>query len=249
MTSIHQEYQEFPQGEIFYPSHFDDALLTVSDLDTLEASWRLKGANFENEDENIDTLYETYLGEESQQPDFGNSCDLEDSHSSEAFQRLPIKQWDGEDCYDWASSICRYRGLESTEVSLWKFKSITGSTLLEHSLQEFCTISGRLYGSVLFQDFQKMRRNRKRVPSSPSNPTSSSSSSLFKPYSPTTPSSSTSSFSFPVSSYVNESWELSAAELQELDKYIPGDDNWSTMPEDLLNIDIQSLDNDKNLLW
>ncbi|KAK7068247.1 AAA ATPase Elf1 [Halocaridina rubra] len=231
---------------------------TISEFDDLNTSFQVYGTTFDNCREDIHGFYEKYLGDLPEEPQYDFQGESDISEYLESYQQLPIEKWNGDDCYDWASSICLNRSLEVTEVSLWNFRNTTGSTLLQLSLQQFCRIAGDLYGSVLFQDFQNIKKAKRKATrlqrrnTKQEDPTtkwrlkrteSPPSSNLSSPYelsSSTTLDSSSSYFSYPSTSFDNESWDLANQEFQGLDKYIPEEELYSTFSQDFLDLDIKS---------
>ncbi|XP_066944876.1 ETS homologous factor-like [Macrobrachium rosenbergii] len=80
---------------------------------------------------------------------------LEDERS---FGRIPIADWQGEDCVDWADAVCRKRGIDPASISSWDFRNSTGATLLQFSPEHFSAFVGDRYGEVFFQELQALRR-------------------------------------------------------------------------------------------
>ncbi|XP_069990283.1 uncharacterized protein [Penaeus vannamei] len=121
------------------------------------------------------------------------------------FQTLDIYAWSPQDCGDWASSVCRRRGLDQNAVDLCSFRNTTGVLLLQFSLQDFCTLVGDDVGGLFYQDFlaqiKKRRANYMETPadSYPSH-YGMYSTSVRESYS---------------------SWEYTSDDIRALDQYIP----------------------------
>ncbi|XP_045596570.1 ETS-related transcription factor Elf-2 [Procambarus clarkii] len=115
----------------------------------------------------IDNLCQTYLGDlDSYCPGLELHYPGEETYNTglleqiEAFSKMDVSDWRGEDCLDWAGSVCRRRGLDQTTVDLWVFRNTCGSLLLQYTCQDFCSLVGAVYGPVFHQEFTQMRHDR-----------------------------------------------------------------------------------------
>ncbi|XP_047489897.1 uncharacterized protein LOC125039717 [Penaeus chinensis] len=82
-------------------------------------------------------------------------------YTQRPFQTLDIYAWSPQDCGDWASSVCRRRGLDQNAVDLCSFRNTTGVLLLQFSLQDFCTLVGDDVGRLFYQDFRAQIKKRR----------------------------------------------------------------------------------------
>ncbi|XP_068212329.1 transcriptional regulator ERG-like [Palaemon carinicauda] len=74
--------------------------------------------------------------------------------SSSSFLTKPIVDWQGEDCVNWAKSVCLDRGLDASAINLWVLRNATGPSLLQSSRGDFYSSVSSQYGDVLFQELQ-----------------------------------------------------------------------------------------------
>ncbi|KAK4299241.1 hypothetical protein Pmani_028470 [Petrolisthes manimaculis] len=75
----------------------------------------------------------------------------------ETFTRMDVTEWRGEDCLDWASSVCRRRGLDQTTVDLWAFRNTNGAQLANFSMKDFCSLVGLVYGPLFHDELQEFQ--------------------------------------------------------------------------------------------
>ncbi|XP_064083705.1 ETS homologous factor-like [Macrobrachium nipponense] len=75
-----------------------------------------------------------------------------------SFRKIPVGDWRGEDCVDWADAVCRKRGIDPASISTWDFRNSTGATLLQFSPEHFVAFVGDRYGEVFFQELQALWR-------------------------------------------------------------------------------------------
>ncbi|CAL4112448.1 unnamed protein product, partial [Meganyctiphanes norvegica] len=97
-------------------------------------------------------LYDPYCMDFTPQEKSGLLAEME------AFQRIPVSEWQGEHCVDWAVAVCRSRGLQELAVDVSSLGHITGYHLLRYTVQDFATILGEPYGSVFYKELQKMEK-------------------------------------------------------------------------------------------
>ncbi|XP_053637645.1 transcription factor ast-1-like [Cherax quadricarinatus] len=130
-----------------------------SSYEDLRASFTLEEPLF-GHDASIDSLCQTYLGNL-------NTFSTLETHNTtglldeiETFSKIDIGDWRGEDCLDWAGSVCKRRGLDQTTLDLWELRSTCGSNLLLYSCQDFCRLLGTVYGPLFYQEFCQLKEDR-----------------------------------------------------------------------------------------
>ncbi|XP_050702920.1 ETS homologous factor-like [Eriocheir sinensis] len=137
-------------------------------------------------DSTIDSLCETYLGNMNSftaplPPSSSSSSYSSSSYASsftsssplspfdgecslleemEAFSRIDVWEWRGEDTLDWAGSVCRRRGLDTHTVDLTHFRHTAGSHLQQMTQADFSDLVGGVYGPLFFAEFQDLCRKR-----------------------------------------------------------------------------------------
>ncbi|XP_071519515.1 ETS homologous factor-like isoform X2 [Panulirus ornatus] len=186
----------------------------------LRASFTLDEPLFEGE-AGIDSLCQTYLGSMdayTSDYDTHNTGLLEEM---EAFSKMNISDWRGEDCLDWAGSICRRRGLDQTTIDLWAFRNTCGSHLLQFSCQDFCYLIGNIYGPIFYEEFQEMKQEHnagRKLQQGGASP--------YSDYA-----------SQDVAYDTTDSWDLTTEDIKDLDRYIR-DSPWEPLVGGLQDMDL-----------
>ncbi|XP_071532421.1 uncharacterized protein [Panulirus ornatus] len=71
------------------------------------------------------------------------------------FKKLKVHDWKGKDFEAWAVQVLHKRDIDCNRVDLWRLRSLSGR---QHLLQQdFCDLLGEEYGSLLHQEFQRLR--------------------------------------------------------------------------------------------
>ncbi|KAK7068808.1 hypothetical protein SK128_020428 [Halocaridina rubra] len=70
--------------------------------------------------------------------------------------------WEGKQCEEWATYVCRKRGVDTHEVDLRGFRITDGISLQQLSRQEFCSIVGDQYGTMFWKELRSFRAQQKQ---------------------------------------------------------------------------------------
>lgn len=123
--------------------------------ENLQASFSLD-ETFPVNGSNIDFLCQTYLGEMSSFPlDQASGYSLM-PQNTEAFRQIPIRQWQGEECEEWAKSVLSHYGVDPMSVDLWSFRTKSGQELLQFTSMDFSDLVGHQYGNTFYQAFRQL---------------------------------------------------------------------------------------------
>lgn len=194
-------------------------------FDNLESSLSLDDSLMGQTD-SIDSMYHTYLGSMDTFPSASAAPGSYEGQESRSFQTVNIVDWGGEECLEWAESVCRRCGIERSTVDLWHLSSTTGSSLLQYTEQYFCHTLGPQHGRLFHRELQALikrsARGKKKVggrlrgeASGVSYPTSS-----------------------PASSCDPDSWDFTSDDFKDLDRYI-SDETWDPLVGNLQGLDLQ----------
>nr|XP_045596569.1 ETS homologous factor-like isoform X2 [Procambarus clarkii] len=228
-------------------------------FDNLESSLKFEDSLL-GQSGTIDTLCHTYLANMDSFPsssassprgDYGAEGGYGASYRDDlkTFTSRNVRDWDGEECLEWAESVCEQLGLERTSLDLWSFKTTTGSNLLQLSQENFSQLLGPRFGQVFYSQLRALSnrkgtgktksRHRQQEAEDPS-----SSSSIFTSGHDVSSVVGT-SYDYAAAScdptspaYDPDSWELTSEDFKELDRYIP-DDSWDPLTENLEGLDLQ----------
>ncbi|XP_063592648.1 ETS homologous factor-like [Penaeus indicus] len=189
----------------------------------LNASFSLEEPLFSTS-ESIDTLCETYLNNMETYSSGAKHSQKSLFEEMEAFSKMEIHEWRGEECVDWAGSVCRRQGLDQTTVDLWAFRNTSGSLLQQYSLQDFCSLVGDIYGPLFYNELQALRKR-----SAGCRKAHESGMSLYGG----------GDCSSPEMGYPNDAWDLTSEDIQELDRYIRHEESWDPLVDSLQYMDLQ----------
>ncbi|KAG7161187.1 ETSous factor-like 4 [Homarus americanus] len=125
----------FSSGPDAYSNSLEPPSLS---LDYYGSSLDINNLSLDSHSPRLDSL-SPRMGSYSPRPDSHNNSGL--LEEIEAFSKMDIRDWRGEDCLDWAGSVCRRRGVDQSTLDLWSFKGTCGAHLLQYSCQDFCNNS------------------------------------------------------------------------------------------------------------
>ncbi|XP_047489750.1 ETS-related transcription factor Elf-5-like isoform X3 [Penaeus chinensis] len=207
-------------------------------FDSLESSLSFEDSLLHSS--NIDNLYHTYLGSMDTFPaaysgsenystgQLNLQCQsLHDRTARqrgahlETFQNVSVSDWRGEECAAWASSVCRRRGLDQNAVDLCSFRTLSGSLVLQFSLQDFCSLVGDDVGRLFYKD---LRAQVKRQGADYLEDQGEGNSSIFSADSN--------------AAQDDDSWTYTKDDFQALDNYIL-EDTWDPQSDSLQDLDLQ----------
>ncbi|KAG7161186.1 ETSous factor-like 3 [Homarus americanus] len=189
-----------------------------------------------NDSQPIDNLCNAYLGNmdsyHSTATQGGASgyldmyaCASDYNDDGQHFPAVDVRDWGGNECVQWAESVCEALGVDKASLDLWStFSSRTGTHLLQLSQQNFSQLLGPQYGPIFHSQLQTLRKRRGNGNSYDLGGAS---------YSPAAI-----SYDFSTSPYDLESWELTNEDFKDLDRYIP-EDGWDPLSHDLQSLELQ----------
>ncbi|XP_042235664.1 ETS homologous factor-like [Homarus americanus] len=203
----------FSSGPDAYSNSLEPPSLS---LDYYGSSLDINNLSLDSHSPRLDSL-SPRMGSYSPRPDSHNNSGL--LEEIEAFSKMDIRDWRGEDCLDWAGSVCRRRGVDQSTLDLWSFKGTCGAHLLQYSCQDFCYLVGGIYGPLFYQEFIQLLQECQSG-------NNSSSSATTKLHHRATPPKATSPLPYPSPDLSNDislgsdHWDLTSEDIKDLDRYI-----------------------------